>query len=91
MPLYQDYIGTQFESLEDLARYRIKFQAPLFADTICPAAEYTYAVSHDEGHTWRNPDAATKENLFLAVARQEGCCLNLGAACHAKIAAQHII
>ena len=88
MTIYRDYAGVDFHSLEELARHRIKVQAPLFGDTICPAAEYTYAVSPDEGRTWHNPDAATKLELALAVARQEGCCLNLGDGCHAKIGAR---
>lgn len=81
MPLYQDYIGTEFETISELAEYRIRVQAPLLGGTSCPAADYTFAVSHDGGASWQNPNTNEKEALREAVISQEGCCRNLGDNC----------
>ena len=63
--LYQDYAGRTCETLEELARYRASVMTPLFGgDTVCPAAQYTFAVSQDQGATWRNP--SPEEILELA-------------------------
>ncbi len=81
MPLYQDYSGAVFTDLPSLAEFRIQHQAPLLEDSTCPATEYTFAVSSDEGKTWHNPNDVTKEALRQAVTNQEGCCLNLKTLC----------
>ena len=90
MAMFKDYAGPVFESLEDMAHYRITVQAPLFGDAVCPAADYTFSVSHDEGQTWRNPSATTSADLTATVAAAQGCCRNLGNACPAKIQARHM-
>lgn len=90
MPIYQDYIGKTFDTLDELAEYRIRVQAPLLDGAVCPATEYTFAVSNDDGRSWHNPDLNTKESLTLSVARQEGCCRNLGDGCPTAIQAKHM-
>ena len=84
MTIYQDYIGRNFKSLDELARYRIEVQAPLLGDAVCPAAEYTFAVSTDQGATWNNPSTSDKHELLAALAAAQGCCRNLAAQCPAK-------
>ena len=81
MPLYQDYSGAVFPDLPSLVEFRIQHQAPLLADSTCPAMDYTFAVSSDDGETWHNPTSVTKASLRQAVINQEGCCLNLDNKC----------
>lgn len=90
MPIYRDYASVTFDTLEDLAEHRIRIQAPLLDGVVCPTTEYTFAVSHDDGQSWHNPDLNTKESLILSVARQAGCCRNLGDDCPTAIQARHM-
>lgn len=83
MPLYRDYAGYTFDSLDQLAGHRTRVQAPLLDGAVCPAAEYTFAVSED-GLNWRNPGRDTLDNLALAITLQDGCCRNLGQDCPTK-------
>ena len=80
-PIYQDYTGTVFQDMTNLAEYRIKHPAPQLGGAICPAVEYTFAVSDDGGQTWRNPTELTKAALREAVLNQPGCCRNLAGQC----------
>lgn len=89
MPIYRDYADVTFDTLEDLAEHRIRVQAPLLGGAVCPATEYTFAASRDDGKSWHNPDLYTKESLTMSVARQEGCCRNLEDGCPAAIQARH--
>lgn len=83
MPRYRDYIGTTFETIEELAEYRIRVQAPLLGGAICPAVQYNFSVSNDADTAWRNPDPDEREALHAAVVSHEGCCRNLGGKCPA--------
>ena len=81
MPIYRDYSGVVKLDLPDLAEYRINNPAPLLNGCQCPAAEYTFAISTDEGKTWRNPTTLTKMSLREAVLNTNRCCLNLDNQC----------
>lgn len=63
--LYRDYIGAQFETIEELA------------GAICPAVEYNFSVSRDTGSTWRKPSLDDREEIPEAVANHPGCCRNI--------------
>lgn len=81
MPHYRDYAGPNFPSLGGLARYRIRVQARLLDNTVCPAAEYPFMVSNDGGKSWHPPPDDAKAELERIVREQEGCCRNLGDEC----------
>ena len=91
MPRYQDYNKVEFETIEELAEYRIRVKAPLMGGAMCPAAEYTFAVSHDNGASWQNPTDEDKQALLEAVVKHTDCCRNLGAECPAILEFESII
>ena len=89
MPLYKDFWGATFESVEELAEYRIRVKSPLLDGAVCPAIEYTFAVSSNAGDSWRNPEPDDKEALRQAVIKQDGCCCNLYDVCTVRSQTQH--
>lgn len=78
---YQDYSGPVFDTLAELAQYRINNRAPLLGDAVCPAAEYTFALSDDDGRSWRNPNENDQEDLRGSVIAATGCCRLMGPEC----------
>ncbi len=81
LAIYQDYSGVVKPDLATLAKYRTERQAPLLDGVDCPAVEYTFAVSDDDGRTWHNPSPATKQYLKEIVRNINRCCLNLDNRC----------
>ena len=84
MPHYRDYAGPNFPNLSGLANYRVRVQAPVVGTVSCPAVEYTFTVSEDQGKTWHHPSETTIEELKQAVCAQPDCCRNLGDECPTK-------
>ena len=76
MPLYRDYIGSTFPTIKALADYRVTAPAPQMGGGVCPAAEYTFDASDDDGQTFRNPSNQEREELKQAVGNHTECCLN---------------
>ena len=64
MPRYQDYNKVEFETIEELAEYRVRVKAPLLGGTLCPAAEYTFAVSHDDRPHGTTPARKTRKRCW---------------------------
>ena len=78
--IYRDSWGLQFDSIDGLARYRVDHPAPQLGATQCPAIEYTFAVSTDDGHSWRNPgeneQQELRQNVRAHLMETGRCCLN---------------
>ena len=70
-----------FSLLSGLARQRVESNAPLLGGISCPALEYTWSVSDDDGETERNPTEEEKAALRREVAKY---CYDCGAARKSK-------
>ncbi len=74
------HIGSTFPTIEALADYRVTVLAPQMGG-VCPAAEYTFDASDDDGQTFRNPSDQEREELKQAVRNHTECCLNRSEEC----------
>ena len=81
---YQDtYLKTP-TPLRDFARYRVTHPSPLLGDTVCSAAQFTFAIWEEDGRRWHNPSPKEKQELIQAVVDTGQCCRNLGKDCWAR-------
>ena len=72
-PRYKD-TWQEFSSMEEMARARVKNPSPRFGGVTCPAWENTFAVSEDEGATWRNHTPEESQQLAQVIRDTGECC-----------------
>ena len=82
MTMYQDSWGiVALGSMQDFALSRVNQRVPLLGGALCPAYEYTFAISEDNAQTWRNPTQAEKFQLYQEIMATTQCCRGLATRC----------
>ena len=81
---YQDHSGKIFNSIDELAAYRLTYPGPLLGGASCSAAQNTFAVSTNNGASWHNPTGEQAQALIRAIVRNGQCCQGYEADCWAR-------
>ena len=72
--VYRDSYGNQRTGLQEWVDFNLSVRQPLLGGAVCPAVEYTFAVSDDGGETFRNPTDDERSDLADAVKETGRCC-----------------
>ena len=64
----------EFNSIAEMAMVRVDQPGPNLGGSQCPAWQFTFAVSEDDGASWRNPTTEEKEELAQAIRDTGRCC-----------------
>ena len=79
--VYRDYCGLIFPDVDEFVDFRISYPAPMFGEAVCPALEYNFSVSRDNGVTWYKPDPNILEKMVSGIREHSKCCRDLGDKC----------
>ena len=74
----------EFSSIQEMAWARVTTPGPNLGGSLCPAYEFTFGVSEDNGATWRNPTPLEKDQLAQAIIQTGRCCQNDIESCPVK-------
>ena len=82
--IFQDSWGLRFDSILEMAQYRIENPTLPVGGAQCPALEYTFSGSTDGGQSWEHPTASEMTLLRQGILDSSGCCLNDLQSCPAR-------
>ena len=64
----------EFPNMEEMAQARVRNPSPMLGGATCPAWENTFAVSEDDGASWRNHTPEENDQLAQAIRDTGECC-----------------